>query len=435
MKRFAAIATLLLASGSDWPQFLGPERNGIYSGPPIGIQWSEGGPRRLWEKKIGQGFAGPAVVGNRLVLFHRVGNHEVVEALDVVTGAPLWRHEYQTAYRDDFGFDEGPRSVPVVAEGAVFTFGAEGVLSAVALETGKPLWSVATAERFKVPKNFFGAAGSPLVMDGRVLLNVGGAEAGLAAFDAKSGELLWTATKDEASYSSPTAATLGGERLALFYTRSGLEIVDPEKGTVKHQLPWRSRSRASVNAAVPLVVGDVVFLSASYGAGAAAHRLGPSGLTKLWSSDEALSSHYATAVHRDQVLYGFHGRQEYGQSFRAVELLTGKVLWSEEDFGAGTVTLAADKLFLLRESGELAVAEASPRGFRVLARARLLSGTVRAYPALADGVIYLRNEKTLAAFDLRVPSSALVPRGPTPAARPFVGAQARRARSARAGCG
>jgi outer membrane protein assembly factor BamB len=195
---------------------------------------------------------------------------------------------------------------------------------------------------------------------------------------------------------------LGGETLALFHTRGGLEIVDPAKGTVKHQLPWRSRSRASVNAASPLVIDDVIFISASYGTGAAALRFGASGLTKIWSSDEALSSHYATAVHRDGVLYGFHGRQEYGQSFRAVELLTGKVLWDEEGFGAGTVTLAGDKLVIVRESGELVAAEASPKDFRELARARLLKGTVRAYPALSDGVIYLRNETTLAAFDLRV---------------------------------
>jgi outer membrane protein assembly factor BamB len=401
VKSFAAIATLLLAAAADWPQFLGPDRNGTYSGPAIEIQWPEGGPRRVWEKKIGQGFAGPAVVGNRLLLFHRLGNREVVEALDASTGAPLWRHDYGTTYRDDFGFDEGPRSVPVVAEGVVYTFGAEGMLSAIALETGKPLWSVPTAERFKVPKNFFGAAGSPLVLDGRVLLNVGGPKAGLAAFDARTGSVLWTATDDEASYSSPTAADFGGQRLALFHTRSGLEIVDSAKGTVKHQFPWRSRSRASVNAAVPLVVGDVVFLSASYGTGAAALRLGSSGLTKLWSSDEVLSSHYATAVHRDGMLYGFHGRQEYGQSFRAVELLTGKLLWSEEGFGAGTVTLASDRLLIVRESGELVVAEASPRAFRVLARAPVLPGTVRAYPALADGVLYLRNETTLGAFDLR----------------------------------
>ncbi len=392
---------LALVASSDWPQFLGPERNGVYSGPAISASWGDDGPKRLWERKVGQGFAGPVVVGRHAILFHRVDNREVIESIKASNGASEWRYDYLTSYRDDFGFDEGPRSVPVVADSIIYAFGAEGVLSAVALETGKPLWSVATAERFKVAKNFFGAAGSPLVLDGRVLLNVGGAEAGLVAFEGKTGELLWSATKDEASYSSPASATLGGERLALFYTRGGLEIVDAAKGTVKHQFPWRSRSRASVNAATPLVIGDIIFLSASYGAGAAALRFGTSGLTKIWSSDEALSSHYATAVHHDSVLYGFHGRQEYGQSFRAVELLTGKVLWSEEGFGAGTVTLAGDKLVIVRESGELVVAEAAPKAFRALGRARLLKGTVRAYPAIADGVIYVRNETTLAAFDVR----------------------------------
>jgi len=396
------LALAAAASADDWPQFLGPERNGVYSGPAIGIDWPQGAPPKLWEKRVGEGFAGPAVVGERVLLFHRLDNREVLEALDTSTGASRWQYGYETRYRDDFGFDEGPRSVPVVADSVVYTFGAEGVLSAVALETGKPLWSVATMGRFEVPKNFFGAAGSPLVVDGRVLLNAGGKKGGIAAFDARSGDLLWTATEDEASYSSGIGATLGGESVALFYTRSALEIVDPAKGTVKHRFPWRSRSRASVNAAVPLVIEDVIFLSASYGTGAVALRFAPSGLTKLWSSDEALSCHYATPVHRDGVLYGFHGRQEFGQEFRAIELLTGKVLWSEKGFGAGTVTLGSDKLVIVRESGELVIAEASPRELRVLARTRLLRGTVRAYPALAGGVIYVKNEKTLAAFDLRV---------------------------------
>jgi outer membrane protein assembly factor BamB len=401
LKSLVFIFALAAASTKDWPQFLGPERNGVYTGTPIGTAWSKNGPKRLWEKKVGQGFAGPAVASGRVLLFHRVDDRETVEALDSKTGESLWRYEYETRYRDDFGFDEGPRSVPVVADSVVYTFGAEGVLSAVSLDSGKLLWSVATMEKFGAPKNFFGAAGSPLFVDGRVLVNVGGAEAGIVAFDAKSGDILWKTTGDEASYSSPTAATLGGEIRALFFTRAGLSILDAAKGALTHRLTWRSRSRASVNAATPLVMGDIIFVSASYGAGAAALRFGPSGLTKLWSSDEALSNHYATSVHREGVLYGYHGRQEFGQSLRAVELLTGKLLWEEEGFGAGTVTLASDKLVLVRESGELVIAEAAPQGFRPLAEARLLKGTVRAYPALSDGVIYVRSEKTLAAFDLR----------------------------------
>jgi outer membrane protein assembly factor BamB len=401
MRSAIFLIALLAAGEGDWPQFLGPDRNGEYRGPAITIEWPEKRPPLLWQKEVGQGFAGPVVAGSRLILFHRVSDREVVEALDAKTGSPLWRFDYRTRYRDDFGFDQGPRSAPVVADGLIVTFGAEGMLSALELETGKKLWSVDTRERFRVEKAFFGAAGSPLVEGGRVLLNVGGSEAGLAAFAARTGEILWTSTRDEASYSSPTAATFGSERLAVFFTRSGLELVELEKGEVRQQYPWRSRSRASVNAAVPLVIGDVVFLSASYGTGAVALKWSASGLEPLWSSDEALSNHYATSVHRDGILYGFHGRQEYGQSFRAVELRTGKVLWSKEGFGAGTVTLASDQLLVVHESGDLVVIPASPDRFRVIARTNLLPKTVRAHPALADGVLYLRNETTLAAFDLR----------------------------------
>ena len=399
------MATLLLflLLAVDWPQFLGPDRNGTYEGPAISTEWADGGPVRLWKVGVGQGFAGPVVVGERVVAFHRIGNAEVVDALDRTTGKRLWRYEYSTSYRDDFGFDEGPRSVPVVADGTVYTFGAQGVLSAVALETGKLQWAVDTAERFEVPKGFFGAAGTPLVEDGRVLLNPGGPKGGLAAFDAKTGDLLWSATEDESSYSSPSGATLEGRRLALFFTRSGLVAVDPKTGEVVHRLDWRSRSRASVNAAAPLVMGDVVFVSASYGTGAIALEAKGSELETLWSSDDAMSNHYATCVERDGVLYGYHGRQEYSPSLRAVELRTGKVLWSEDRFGAGTVTLAGDKLLVMRETGELLVVKVSPESFQVLARTPLLKRTVRAYPALSDGVLYVRNERTLAAFDLTAP--------------------------------
>ncbi len=397
------LALLFLLLAGDWPQFLGPGRDGVYEGPPLSTEWSQGRPVPLWKIDVGQGLAGPAVVGDRLVLFHRLGASEVVDVLDRATGARLWRHEYPTTYRDDFGFDEGPRAVPVVVDGVVYTFGAQGVLSAVRLEAGELLWRVDTAERFDVRKGFFGAAGSPLVEDGRVLLNPGGEEGGLAAFDAKTGKLLWSATTDEASYSSPTAATLAGRRLALFFTRAGLVAVDPKDGEVVHRRDWRSRSRSSVNAAVPLVVDDVVFVSASYGTGAIALEARGSTLEPLWSSDDAMSNHYATSVAREGVLYGFHGRQEYSPSLRAVELRTGRVLWSEERFGAGTLTLAGDTLVIVRETGEFVVAAASAESFEMLGRAPLLSGTIRAYPALAHGVLYVRNESTLAAFDLTSP--------------------------------
>ncbi len=142
--------------------------------------------KTVWRKQVGQGFAGPVVAGERLILFHRVGGEEIVEALDARTGAPLWRFAYPTAYRDDFGFDEGPRAVPVVANGSVYTFGAEGQLHAIDLATGKKIWSVDTMRRFGVRKGFFGAAGSPLVEDGRVIANIGGKDGARARASSRS---------------------------------------------------------------------------------------------------------------------------------------------------------------------------------------------------------------------------------------------------------
>ena len=381
---------LLLAAAlgaQDWPQFLGPTRDGVYAGTaPSGVG------AVVWKKEVGQGFAGPVVAQGKLILFHRVGNRETVECLDAKTGKRIWSYDYPTSYRDDFGFDEGPRSVPTVAGGRVYTYGAEGALHCVDLATGKKVWSVET----RVKKGFFGAAGSPLVEGDRVLLNV----AGIVAYHKDTGKVTWTATQDEASYSSGVAVTAGGERHALFLTRAGLVDLEPASGKVRFQLPWRSRSQASVNAATPVMVGEnLVFVSASYGTGAVLLEI-PS-QKKLWSSDDVLSCHYSTPVFLEGRLYGFHGRQEEGQSLRCVEAKTGKVAWSEDGFGAGTVTLAGDRLVVVRENGEVVVAPASPAGFKPSGRAKVLSGTVRAYPALADGRLYARSEKTLVCVRLQ----------------------------------
>lgn len=388
-------------TAADWPQYLGPQRDGVYRGPALADRWAPNGPKAVWTKPVGQGFSGPVVADNRLILFHRVGDREVVQSFDARTGTEQWTYGYPTSYRDDFGFDEGPRAVPVVANGVVYTFGAEGQLHAVSLSSGTRLWSEDTAARFKVAKGFFGAAGSPIVEDGRVIANVGGKGAGIVAFDARTGKILWTATEDEASYSSGVAATIAGKRYAIFLTRGGLVGLNPTNGAVQFQRRWRARQNASVNAATPLVAGDLIFISAEYGPGAATLRLDGTTLTELWSSNDALSNHYATSVLRDGFLFGFHGRQEFGPSLRAVELKTGRVRWSQDRFMAGSVILAGDRLLVMRENGELVFAPASPDAFTPTARAQVLPATVRAFPALANGFFYARNEKTIVCLDLR----------------------------------
>lgn len=400
----AALISLVTASvlaAQDWPQFLGPDRTGVYRGPALSESWPAGGPRVVWRAPVGQGFSGPVVVQGRLILFHRIGSEEVVDAFDARTGKAQWRYAYPTTYRDDFGFDEGPRAVPVVVDGIVYTFGAEGQLHAIALDKGTKVWSVETMPQFSVPKGFFGAGGSPLVEGGRVLVNVGGPKAGIVAFAARTGSVLWTSTTDGASYSSPVGATMAGRRSAIFLTRAGLVGLDPVSGKVQFQRPWRARMAASVNVATPVVVGDSIFVSAEYGPGAGVFTVEGSTLTELWASNDVLTNHYSTSVYHQGFLYGYHGRQELGPSLRAVEWRTGKVRWSEEQFRAGSVMLAGDRLVIVRESGELVLAKASPDAFEPIARAQILPPTVRAYPALSDGVLFVRNENTLVALDLR----------------------------------
>jgi len=392
--------TVTAAWASDWPDFRGPARDG--TSDEAVAEFPEDGPERLWERPVGAGFANPVAANGRVLIFHRQGAEEVVEALDATSGETIWKSAYETNYRDSFGFDPGPRASPVVAGGQVYTFGAEGTLGCRRFADGAVIWQIDAHEQFGVEQNWFGAGATPLVEGSRLLLNVGGTDgAGIVAFDRDTGKVLWKATDHGASYASAIMADLAGERLAVFFTREGLVLLDPADGRVVYERRWRARSNASVNAATPIVAENTIFLSSSYGVGALALDFSASlEPRELWSGEDSLTNHYSTAVLHNGVLYGYHGRQEHGQSLRAIELRTGKVLWEERGFGAGSVTLAAGRLLLLREEGELVLAETSRERFHPISRAQVFSGETRAYPAPANGVLYARDETTLAALKI-----------------------------------
>jgi len=395
-------ALLLAATPPDWPQLLGPQRDGTSAGPPLAKVWPKEGPPVVWKREVGPGFAGPAVSGERLILFHRVEDRAVLECLDTLSGQPKWKAGYATDYSDDFGFDNGPRATPTIAEGRVFTFGAEGRLSCWKLETGEPVWKVDAAKEFGSRKGFFGRAPSPVVEGGVVIFLPGGREgAGVVGLDVATGKTRWKATSDEASYASPTVATIQGRRIVFALTREALVALQPTDGHLIFRHPWRPRESASVSAATPLVVDDVIFLSACYGAGASLLRFKEGGPEEIWSQDDALSNHYATSVYHRGFLYGWHGRQEQGCDLRCVELKTGKVRWSESGLKAGSVTLAGEELRLLTERGILLGAPATPEGFKPTARVQVLPSDVRAFPALANGLFFARSKAQLICLDLR----------------------------------
>jgi outer membrane protein assembly factor BamB len=402
---FGVVVTLTRASASDWPQFLGPTRNGVYAGPALAASWPKDGPRVVWQRKVGWGFSGPAIASGKLILFHRIDEKETVECLDAKTGQALWSFDYPTAYRDDFGFDEGPRATPAIADDHVYTYGAEGVLTCLDLASGKKVWGLDAKKELHAPKGFFGIACSPLVEANAVILNIGGDGGGIVAFDKGAGKILWKATNDQPSYSSPVAATINNRRYLFVLTLANFVALDPSNGKVLFQYPFRPPIRSSVTAAAPVVVDDQVFLSASYGLGAVLLKITSEGPKKIWSGDDILSNHYATSICLNGFLYGIHGRTDPGfepaASLRCVELKTGKVRWQQNDFGAATLTLAGDQLLILSERGELFRAAATPSSFRLSDRVQVLPTQVRAYPALANGLFYARSKDKLVCVDLQ----------------------------------
>lgn len=401
MRRMLFVLPALLAMAADWPQFLGPDRSGISTETGLATSWPREGPPVVWKKDIGEGFSGPVVAGDTLILLHRVDNSEVVEAFDAGTGQGRWRFAYDVTYRDNYGKGNGPRSTPLIVGGRVYTFGVEGHLHCLDLATGKKIWGRKLGEDYALRETFFGIGTSPLLEGDRLLINVGADKAGIVAFNKDDGKEVWKATSDEASYASPVAATIDGVRQVLFFTRQGLVSLDPANGAVRFTHRWRSRQHASVNAATPVVIGDQVFLSASYGTGAGLFKVRKDGVSEVWSGDGILSNHYGTSIHKDGFLYGFDGRQEEGARLRCIELKTGKVRWTQDGYNCGSIILVDGNLIVLTENGQLSLVEATPEGYREKARATVLGRECRAQIALADGRLYGRDRNRLVCWNVK----------------------------------
>lgn len=392
-----AAAALL---GADWPQFLGPDRNGV-SVETLPATFPSDGPKTLWSMKLGSGWSGPVVVGGRVLIHHRLEDDEILEAVDATTGRSLWKCPHPTHYADDFGYDNGPRGTPCVAGDRVFTFGAEGRLSAVNVADGKTIWTRALGKELKAEKGFFGLACSPLIVSNLVIQQLGGAGgAGIVALRSRDGELAWKATSDEASYAAPVLQTLNGHTRIVVFNREGLVILEPAGGKIVLRHPWRPRTHASVNAATPLVWGTKVFLTTSYDTGAILLDVAKSELKIVWSSDDAISAHYASVVPLDGLVFGYHGRAEQGPVFRCIDLATGKVRWSETGSGGGSVLCAGATLVLLRDSGEVQLAPADGAAFKPTARFQILGTQTRAVPALSGGILFARDRVKLVAVRL-----------------------------------
>ncbi len=398
------------AEAGDWPQILGPRRNGIAVEESIAAAWPEGGPRLRWQRPAGRGFAGVAVAEGAVVLYHRLGDRQIVEAFDPPTGRPRWRAEFPARYEPSYSDDDGPRVVPLVDRDRVYVYSAGGELRCLELASGKVVWFRDCFQEFnskkpfhgEPPQGYFGVGTSPIVAGDKLLVNVGGDRqgAGIVAFALADGRTLWKATDQRAGYSSPVAVTVDGVRHVIFVTRLAVVSVDPQTGTERFRFPF-GRIGPTVNAASPVVVRGHVFVTASYGIGAMLVWIGPGGAEVVWRDRQLLASQYTTCVAYQDCLFGIDGRQDgRAADLKCFNPITRRVLWTERGFGYATLIRAGDKLLILKTDGTLVLAAADCRGYRELARARVADSTTRALPALAEGLLYVRDRRTLKCLEV-----------------------------------
>jgi len=402
------VAAPIVRAG-DWPQILGPARNAAAAADErIADRWPASGPRRAWSRGTGAGTAGVAVVGDRVFLFHRVADQELVEALDAATGEPLWSDGHPTSFVPQVGGGGGPLCVPVVHEGRVIVFGAQGVLACIDAGSGRRLWTRRTHREFDAQEGYFGAGSTPLVVGDLVVVNVGGSrrDAGVVAFDLGTGATVWTAGAESASYSAPVLAPVAGKDHVLLVSRSACQLIDPADGAVRWSFPFGKRG-PTVNAASPVVFADGhLLVTAAYGIGSVYAAFDAVAATPVWQGIESLATQYATPVEVDGWLYGIDGRDDVPPvDFKCIDRRTGRVAWTEPGFGYGTLLCADGTLLAVKTDGELVLVRPDPAGLRVLARSRPFAadpagGAVRALPALSRGRLYLRDDRTLTSLDV-----------------------------------
>jgi outer membrane protein assembly factor BamB len=398
----------------DWVSFLGPAHNAVSTETRLSRKLP---PPLVWEFAKGTSYTSPAILGDRLVFVHRLRGEEIVECMHAETGASHWHFKYVTDFEDRYGYNNGPRSSPVIDIDRVYTLGAQGQLHCLDLGSGKLIWRRNVNADYRVPQDFFGTATTPLVEDKLLILNVG-APGGpcVVGLDKMSGREVWRAGKEWGpSYSSPVPAVVHGRRRVFVFAggessppTGGLLSIDPASGRIDFSFPWRSRSYESVNASCPVVFDNKVFISASYRTGGALLDIRPDFTHRVVWTTQEFGLHWNTPIYREGFLYGFDGRNEPDASLACLDAASGKVVWRAapewtETFAAGGQRreqllstyrgslLAVDGHFLcLGEVGHLVWMDLSPKGYKEISRAWLFAARESwALPVLSHGLLYV----------------------------------------------
>jgi len=387
--------------GRDWTDFRGPNRDGRYDATPILTSWPRQGLRRLWKQPVGGGYASFVVAGGRAFTIEQRRNQEVVAAYDVQSGRELWTNGWNANFQESMGGD-GPRATPTYHEGRIYALGAEGELRVLNADTGAMVWRRNILTDNNASNLSWGMAASPLIVDDKVIVLPGGNRGNsVVAYNKSNGSPVWKALNDEASYTSPMVATIGGVRQLLVVTASRAVGLTVDNGTLLWQYPWSTFSGINVSQPIPFAHEgrDLLFLSAGYGHGAAVFELVPNGdrfQTKTLWENQRMNNKFTSSVLHNGHIYGLDE-----SILASVNAVTGQQNWKGGRYGYGQLMLAGDHLIVITEDGDLVLVRASPERHEEIARFPAIEGKTWNHPVIADGKLLVRNLQEMAAFEIR----------------------------------
>ncbi len=392
-------AVELVPSPYDSPSFPGPDGQPRFNAPVLQEGWSSTPPKELWRRPLGEGFSSFAVIGDFAFTQSQRGDEECVVCLHWPTGETRWVHADSVYFQSSFG-GNGPRATPTVAEGRVYTLGATGLLRCLDARNGALLWGHDLVADFSGEPPQWGYSGSPLVIDGRVIVSSGDSDGrSLLAFDAVSGEPVWQAGTRRAAYASPVHAVVSGLPVILVVDGEGIAAHDPEDGTLR----WSVNRGRGENVSQPLVFdGESVFHSKGYGGGAGLWKVSVgadsgASVAPVWKSRRVMKSKFCNPVMYEQHLYGISD----GVAMECIDPRTGESRWRERGpFGHGQLIGTGAHLLVMTEQGELLLVAADPSGYRELARHRVFDARTWNPPVLIGKHLLARNDLEAVCLEL-----------------------------------
>lgn len=380
-----------------WTDFRGPQRDGVYAQGKILTAWPEGKLKQLWKQPIGAGWASFVVAQGLAFTIEQRKTQEVVAAYDVATGREVWTHRYDADFQESMG-GPGPRATPTWHEGKLYSLGAEGHLFALDGKTGKVIWSKNILTDNNAENLPWAMSAAPLVIDDLVVVQPGGPQGkSIVAYNKANGARVWGALSEKAGYASPVVGTINGQRQILTVTAVRVVGLNPADGKLLWEFPWKTEF--DVNSSSPIITGPNQFVIASgYDHGTALVEVAADGTTKALWQNKRLKTKFSTAVLHEGFLYGLDDA-----ILACVEVKTGEQKWKGGRYGYGQLLLADGHLIVTTEQGDVALVKATPASHQELARFPAIDGKTWNVPAIAEGRLFVRNTREMAAFQLAAP--------------------------------